>query len=494
MMKYLLAIDQGTTSSRAIIFDENINLVAIASKEVTSYYPKLGWVEQNGDEIYTSVITVMYEVLSKADLKLKDITAIGITNQRETTLVWDKNTGKPVYFALVWQSRQTEELCEAMRKRNMDDKIKNKTGLIIDPYFSCSKIRWILDNIKDGQMRAEAGELMFGTIDTWLTYRLTGKKVFVTDVSNASRTQLLNINTLQWDDELLALWKIPLIMMPEVRSSSEIYGYTDPELLYDKVPIAAMIGDQQASLFGQTCFDAGDVKNTYGTGCFMLMNIGDHVKISQHGLITTVAWKIDDQIRYALEGSVFVAGAAIQWLRDGLQLINDAPSSEKAALAVSDNGGVYVVPAFVGLGAPYWDSTALGAIFGITRGTTRDHLIRATLESLAYQTYDVLKAMEADTGYGITSLKVDGGASRNDFLMQWQANILNADVNRALINETTALGAALLAGLAVKVWNSIDEIKEKWKNDIVFKPLMDRSDVDQLLTKWHKAVIATRSF
>ncbi|MDD2592044.1 MAG: glycerol kinase GlpK, partial [Erysipelotrichaceae bacterium] len=483
-----------TTSSRAIIFDENINLVAIASKEVTSYYPKLGWVEQNGDEIYTSVITVMYEVLSKADLKLKDITAIGITNQRETTLVWDKNTGKPVYFALVWQSRQTEELCEAMRKRNMDDKIKNKTGLIIDPYFSCSKIRWILDNIKDGQMRAEAGELMFGTIDTWLTYRLTGKKVFVTDVSNASRTQLLNINTLQWDDELLALWKIPLIMMPEVRSSSEIYGYTDPELLYDKVPIAAMIGDQQASLFGQTCFDAGDVKNTYGTGCFMLMNIGDHVKISQHGLITTVAWKIDDQIRYALEGSVFVAGAAIQWLRDGLQLINDAPSSEKAALAVSDNGGVYVVPAFVGLGAPYWDSTALGAIFGITRGTTRDHLIRATLESLAYQTYDVLKAMEADTGYGITSLKVDGGASRNDFLMQWQANILNADVNRALINETTALGAALLAGLAVKVWNSIDEIKEKWKNDIVFKPLMDRSDVDQLLTKWHKAVIATRSF
>lgn len=493
-MKYLLAIDQGTTSSRAIIFDENINLVAIASKEVTSYYPKLGWVEQNGDEIYTSVITVMYEVLSKADLKLKDITAIGITNQRETTLVWDKNTGKPVYFALVWQSRQTEELCEAMRKRNMDDKIKNKTGLIIDPYFSCSKIRWILDNIKDGQMRAEAGELMFGTIDTWLTYRLTGKKVFVTDVSNASRTQLLNINTLQWDDELLALWKIPLIMMPEVRSSSEIYGYTDPELLYDKVPIAAMIGDQQASLFGQTCFDAGDVKNTYGTGCFMLMNIGDHVKISQHGLITTVAWKIDDQIRYALEGSVFVAGAAIQWLRDGLQLINDAPSSEKAALAVSDNGGVYVVPAFVGLGAPYWDSTALGAIFGITRGTTRDHLIRATLESLAYQTYDVLKAMEADTGYGITSLKVDGGASRNDFLMQWQANILNADVNRALINETTALGAALLAGLAVKVWNSIDEIKEKWKNDIVFKPLMDRSDVDQLLTKWHKAVIATRSF
>lgn len=376
----------------------------------------------------------------------------------------------------------------------MDDKIKNKTGLIIDPYFSCSKIRWILDNIKDGQMRAEAGELMFGTIDTWLTYRLTGKKVFVTDVSNASRTQLLNINTLQWDDELLALWKIPLIMMPEVRSSSEIYGYTDPELLYDKVPIAAMIGDQQASLFGQTCFDAGDVKNTYGTGCFMLMNIGNHVKISQHGLITTVAWKIDDQIRYALEGSVFVAGAAIQWLRDGLQLINDAPSSEKAALAVSDNGGVYVVPAFVGLGAPYWDSTALGAIFGITRGTTRNHLIRATLESLAYQTYDVLKAMEADTGYGITSLKVDGGASRNDFLMQWQANILNADVNRALINETTALGAALLAGLAVKVWNSIDEIKEKWKNDIVFKPLMDRSDVDQLLTKWHKAVIATRSF
>jgi glycerol kinase len=423
-----------------------------------------------------------------------DISAIGITNQRETTLIWDKVTGKPVYFALVWQSRQTEELCEAMRNRHVDEIIKTKTGLIIDPYFSASKIRWILDKIPNGQVRAENGELMFGTVDTWLAYRLTGKAIHVTDVSNASRTQLMNINTLKWDDELLALWNIPLAIMPFIKSTSEIYGYTDQSILNGSVPIAALVGDQQASLFGQTCFEAGDVKNTYGTGCFMLMNIGNGVKLSKNGLLTTVAWQIDKQVSYALEGSVFVAGAAIQWLRDGLRLLEDAPSSEQFAHEVSDNGGVYIVPAFVGLGAPYWDSGARGAIFGLTRGTTRAHLIRATLESLAFQTYDVLKSMESDTGFKIKVLKVDGGASRNNFLMQCQADIMQARINRALVNETTALGAAFLAGLAVGVYKSIDEIKEKWKNDIEFKPQKSQTEVELLLTKWRKAVEATRLF
>lgn len=493
-MQYLLAIDQGTTSSRAMIFDENINVLAIAQKEITSFYPEPGWVEQNGDEIYASVISVIFEALTKADLKMSDISAIGITNQRETTLIWDKATGKPVYFALVWQSRQTEELCEAMRNRHVDEMIKTKTGLIIDPYFSASKIRWILDKIESGQKRAENGELMFGTVDTWLAYRLSGKAIHVTDVSNASRTQLMNINTLKWDEELLALWNIPLAIMPCIKSTAEVYGYTDQSILNGTVPLAALVGDQQASLFGQACFEAGDVKNTYGTGCFMLMNIGDEVKLSKNGLLTTVAWQIHDQVSYALEGSVFVAGAAIQWLRDGLRLLEDAPSSEQFAHEVSDNGGVYIVPAFVGLGAPYWDSGARGAIFGLTRGTTRAHLIRATLESLAFQTYDVLKAMESDTGFKIKVLKVDGGASRNNFLMQCQADIMQSRINRALVNETTALGAAFLAGLAVGVYKSIDEIKEKWKNDIEFKPQKSQTEVDVSLTKWRKAVEATRLF
>ena len=493
-MQYLLAIDQGTTSSRAMIFDENINVLAIAQKEITSFYPEPGWVEQNGDEIYASVISVIFEALTKADLKMSDISAIGITNQRETTLIWDKATGKPVYFALVWQSRQTEELCEAMRNRHVDEMIKTKTGLIIDPYFSASKIRWILDKIPSGQARAEKGELMFGTVDTWLAYRLSGKAIHVTDVSNASRTQLMNINTLKWDEELLALWNIPLAIMPCIKSTSEVYGYTDQSILNGTVPLAALVGDQQASLFGQACFEAGDVKNTYGTGCFMLMNIGDEVKLSKNGLLTTVAWQIDKQVSYALEGSVFVAGAAIQWLRDGLRLLEDAPSSEQFAHEVSDNGGVYIVPAFVGLGAPYWDSGARGAIFGLTRGTTRAHLIRATLESLAFQTYDVLKAMESDTGFKIKVLKVDGGASRNNFLMQCQADIMQARINRALVNETTALGAAFLAGLAVGVYKSIDEIKEKWKNDIEFKPQKSQTEVEASLSKWRKAVEATRLF
>lgn len=493
-MKYLLAIDQGTTSSRAMIFDENINVMAIAQKEIESYYPKPGWVEQNADEIYASVIAVIHEALIKAGLRMNQINAIGITNQRETTVIWDKDNGKPVYFALVWQSRQTNELCERVRAQNVEAVIKAKTGLVIDSYFSASKIRWILDKIPDGQRRAENGELMFGTIDTWLVYKLTNHSVHVTDVSNASRTLLMDINSLSWDDELLSFWNIPKAILPEIKSTSEVYGLTAAEIVNAKIPIAALVGDQQASLFGQACFNAGDVKNTYGTGCFLLMNIGDKVKMSLNGLVTTVAWQLKDQVCYALEGSVFVAGAAIQWLRDGIKIIENATESEQMAKEVSDNGGVYVVPSFVGMGAPYWDADVKGAMFGITRGTTKAHLVRATLESLAYQTYDVLKAMESDTGYDVKLLKVDGGASRNNFLMQWQADILQANIKRAMVNETTALGAAFLAGLAVGVWESIDEIKEKWKNDIEFSPIMDQTDSDKLLQSWHKAVSATRMF
>lgn len=493
-MKYLLAIDQGTTSSRAMIFDENINVVAIAQKEIESYYPKPGWVEQNADEIYASVIAVIFEALTKAGLRMNQINAIGITNQRETTVIWDKDNGKPVYFALVWQSRQTNDICERVRAQNVEAIIKAKTGLVIDSYFSASKIRWVLDKIPDGQRKAENGELMFGTIDTWLVYKLTNHNVHVTDVSNASRTLLMDINSLKWDDELLSFWNIPKAILPEIKSTSEVYGLTATEIVNAEVPIAALVGDQQASLFGQACFNAGDVKNTYGTGCFLLMNIGDKVKMSLNGLVTTVAWQLKDQICYALEGSVFVAGAAIQWLRDGIKIIGNATESEQMAKEVSDNGGVYVVPSFVGMGAPYWDADVKGAMFGITRGTTKAHLVRATLESLAYQTYDVLKAMESDTGFDVKLLKVDGGASRNNFLMQFQADILQANIKRAMVNETTALGAAFLAGLAVGVWESIDEIKEKWKNDIEFTPIMDQAESDKLLQSWHKAVNATRIF
>ncbi len=493
-MKYLLAIDQGTTSSRAMIFDENINVMAIAQKEIESYYPKPGWVEQNADEIYASVIAVIFEALTKAGLRMNQINAIGITNQRETTVIWDKDNGKPVYFALVWQSRQTNDICERVRAQNVEAIIKAKTGLVIDSYFSASKIRWVLDKIPDGQRKAENGELMFGTIDTWLVYKLTNHNVHVTDVSNASRTLLMDINSLKWDDELLSFWNIPKAILPEIKSTSEVYGLTATEIVNAEVPIAALVGDQQASLFGQACFNAGDVKNTYGTGCFLLMNIGDKVKMSLNGLVTTVAWQLKDQICYALEGSVFVAGAAIQWLRDGIKIIGNATESEQMAKEVSDNGGVYVVPSFVGMGAPYWDADVKGAMFGITRGTTKAHLVRATLESLAYQTYDVLKAMESDTGFDVKLLKVDGGASRNNFLMQFQADILQANIKRAMVNETTALGAAFLAGLAVGVWESIDEIKEKWKNDIEFTPIMDQAESDKLLQSWHKAVNATRIF
>ncbi len=494
MKHYILSIDQGTTSSRVIIFDEEINIISVAQKEFPSYYPEPGWVEQNADEIYSSVVSVIYEALAKASLNLNDISAIGISNQRETTIVWDKKTGKPVYFALVWQSRQTADLCGEMKARGKEEFIQERTGLLIDSYFSSSKIRWILNKIPDGQKRAEAGELLCGTVDSWLVYRMTNGKVHVTDVSNASRTQLMNLRTLSWDPELCELWNIPMCMLPKICSNSEIYGTTAPESFGASVPIAALVGDQQASLFGQACFHKGDVKNTYGTGCFLLMNIGKEVQRSHNGLVTTVAWKVKDEVDYALEGSVFVAGAAIQWLRDGLKVIKTAPESEERAKSVKNTDGVYVVPAFVGLGAPYWDSDVKGAIFGLTRGTTENHIIRATLESLAYQTYDVLKAMESDTGVKIETLKVDGGASRNNFLMQFQSDLLQAVISRSQVSETTSLGAAFLAGLAVGVWKDTDEISQKWKNDLEFKPERDPKEIEERLSGWHKAIKAAQAY
>ncbi len=494
MAKYILGIDQGTTSSRVVIFDEDVNVVAIAQKEITCYYPQPGWVEQNADEIYSSVVSCIFDALSNAGLSLRDISGIGITNQRETTVVWEKESGKPVHFALVWQSRQTEELCNRVKEAGKEEFIREKTGLLIDPYFSSSKIRWILDNIPDGQKRAENGELYCGTVDSWLIYRLTNRKLHITDATNASRYQLMDLHTLNWDKELCEIWNIPMCMLPDIVDTSGIYGCTDAALFGFEVPICSAVGDQQASLFGQACFEAGNVKNTYGTGCFLLMNIGDKVQLSENGLVTTVAWKIGDQINYALEGSVFVAGSAIQWLRDGLKLIRTAGESEDRSLMVESTDGVYVVPAFTGMGAPYWDAQARGAIFGLTRGTSDNHLIRATLESLAYQTYDVLKAMESDTGLNIKELKVDGGACRNNFLMQFQADLLQAVINRSQIIETTVLGAAYLAGLAVGIWKSEEEIAQKWHNGGHFEPQMSKEDSEKHLEGWHKAVEATRSF
>ncbi len=494
MSKYILGIDQGTTSSRVVIFDENVDIVSVSQQEITCYYPKPGWVEQDANEIYQSVVSCMKNALEKANLSLSDISGIGITNQRETTIVWDKTSGEPVYHALVWQSRQTEELCSEMKKSGKAQLIREKTGLLIDPYFSSSKIRWILNQIENGQERAEKGELYCGTVDSWLVYCLSGKKVHISDVSNASRYQLMNLKTLNWDDELCQLWNIPKCMLPEIVSSSQTYGYTDKESLGTEVPICSVIGDQQASLFGQACFNKGDVKNTYGTGCFLLMNIGDTPFLSDNGLVTTVAWKIKDKVQYALEGSVFVAGSAIQWLRDGLKLIKTAGESEDLANSVDSSDGLYVVPAFTGMGAPYWDANARGAVFGITRGTTAAHLTRATLESLAYQTYDVLKAMEQDTGSKITELKVDGGASSNNYLMQFQSDLLQADINRSQIVETTVLGATYLAGLECGIWQNEEEIAERWHNGGHFEAKQSEEEVNELLKGWHTAVEATRMF
>ena len=492
MSSYILSIDQGTTSSRAIVFDEKLQIVGVAQKEIPNFFPKPGWVEMDANDIYQSVIDVVKEVLIKTRIMPVEIKGIGITNQRETTIVWDQKTGKPVYNALVWQSRQTNDLCEQVIRAGHSNYIKEKTGLPVDPYFSASKIRWILDHIDEGQQRAIAGELMFGTVDSWLVYKLSNGRTHITDVSNASRTMLMDIDKLCWDKKLLDIWNIPEVMLPEIKESSTIYDYTD--FLETEIPIASVIGDQQSALFGQMCFEEGQCKNTYGTGCFLLFNTGKKRVNSKNGLVSTIAWKIGDEVYYALEGSVFVAGSAIQWLRDGLKLIETAPESEERAARVPDSGGVYVVPAFTGLGAPYWDQNARGAIFGLTRGTTRSHLIRATLESLAYQTFDVIEALENDTNITLKGLQVDGGACRNNLLMQFQADILHAEIIRPVNFETTALGACMLAGLAVGAFKSQDELRMMYNVDRRFEPMISITHQSRLIQGWKKAVRATMEF
>lgn len=492
---YILALDQGTTSSRAILFNQKGEIVHIAQKEFTQYFPQPGWVEHNPNEIWGSILAVIATVLSEAAVEPKQIAAIGITNQRETTVVWDKQTGQPIYNAIVWQSRQTAQICEQLKQAGYDDVFREKTGLLIDAYFSGTKVKWILDHVEGAREKAERGELLFGTIDTWLTWKLSGGKVHVTDYSNASRTLMFNIYEQRWDDELLNILHVPKAMLPDVRPSSEIYAHTAPYHFFgQEVPIAGIAGDQQAALFGQACFEEGMAKNTYGTGCFMLMNTGEKAVQSNHGLLTTIAWGIDGKVEYALEGSIFVAGSAIQWLRDGLRMIKEAKDSEAYATKVQSTDGVYVVPAFVGLGTPYWDSDVRGAVFGLTRGRTKEHFIRATLESLAYQTKDVLTAMEADAGITLKTLRVDGGAVKNNFLMQFQSDILGVPVERPVVNETTALGAAYLAGLAVGYWQSREEIAKQWNIDRAFEPKMNVDVQQQLYDGWKKAVRAAQMF
>jgi glycerol kinase len=493
--EYILSLDQGTTSSRAILFNKSGEIVDVAQKEFTQIFPKPGWVEHNAQEIWSSVTSVIAEVLSKTNVSPKSIAGIGITNQRETTVVWDKETGMPVYNAIVWQSRQTAEICEELKEKGYNDLFRSKTGLLIDAYFSGTKVKWILDNVEGAREKAENGKLLFGTIDTWLIWKLSGGKAHVTDYTNASRTLMYNIYDLQWDNQLLEILDIPKSMLPEVRSSSEVYAHTlDQHFQGESVPIAGVAGDQQAALFGQACYEKGMAKNTYGTGCFMLMNTGETAVPSKNGLLTTIAWGVDGKVEYALEGSIFVAGSAIQWLRDGLRMFDDAPKSEEYANRVASTDGVYMVPAFVGLGTPYWDSDARGAIFGLTRGTTKEHFIRATLESLAYQTKDVLKAMEIDSGIELKKLRVDGGAVKNNFLMNFQSDILDVPVERPVVNETTALGAAYLAGLAVGFWKNREEIAEQWKVEKSFEANMDESQREQLYDGWKQAVEATMGF
>ena len=495
MKKYILSLDQGTTSSRAILFNKKGEIVHSAQKEFTQHFPKPGWVEHNAQEIWGSILAVIATCLSEADVKPEQIAGIGITNQRETTVVWDKTTSKPIYNAIVWQSRQTAEICDELKEKGYSEMVREKTGLLIDAYFSGTKVKWILDNVEGAREKAENGDLLFGTIDSWLVWKLSGGKAHVTDYSNASRTLMFNIHDLQWDDELLDMLTIPKSMLPEVRPSSEIYGETiDYHFFGQNVPIAGVAGDQQAALFGQACFGEGMAKNTYGTGCFMLMNTGEKAVASEHGLLTTIAWGIDGKVNYALEGSIFVAGSAIQWLRDGMRMFKDASESEGYASRVESTDGVYVVPAFVGLGTPYWDSEVRGAMFGVTRGTTKEHFIRATLESLAYQTKDVLCAMEADSGIELKTLRVDGGAVKNNFLMKFQSDILDVPVERPVINETTALGAAYLAGLAVGYWKNQDEIKSQWHMDKRFEPTMEAETSEELYAGWKKAIEATKAF
>jgi glycerol kinase len=493
MDQYILSLDQGTTSSRAIIFDKQGAIIAVAQKEFTQFFPQPGWVEHDANEIWSTQLGVAAEAISKAGLTVENIAAIGITNQRETTVVWERATGKPVYNAIVWQDRRTASFCDELKRKQLDAIIKQKTGLVIDAYFSATKIKWILDNVEGARKKAANGELCFGTIDTWLLWNLTKGQIHATDVSNASRTMLCNINTLQWDGELEKIFNIPGSMLPQIRSSSEVYGHTQNILSAKNIPIAGMAGDQQAALFGQMCTQPGMVKNTYGTGCFMLMNTGEQPVSSTHNLLTTVAWKVNGITQYALEGSVFIAGAVVQWLRDGLGIINKSSDVEALAAKVPGNEGVYVVPAFTGLGAPYWNQDARGTIVGLTRGSNASHIARAALESIAYQTMDVLKAMEADSGILIKELRVDGGATANDLLMQFQADILNTKVLRPTITETTALGAAYLAGLAVGYWKSIDDIHEQWLIDKTFSPSMKDNQRNELTSGWQRAVKTTIS-
>ncbi len=488
--KYILALDQGTTSSRAIIFDFAGNIVGVAQKEFTQYFPQTGWVEHDAEEIWASQLAVAQAVIKKNKIKVAEIAAVGITNQRETTVVWNAETGAPVGNAIVWQDRRTAPICDALKARGLDNLVRRKTGLVIDAYFSGTKIQWILDNTEGARELAQAGELRFGTIDTWLLWKLTGGAVHATDYSNASRTMLFDIHNLRWDDQLLMAMNIPKSMLPKVHNSSHIFGETEAHLFGESLVIAGIAGDQQAALFGQNCRTAGMAKNTYGTGCFMLMNTGNSAITSKNGLLTTIAWGLNGEIEYALEGSVFIAGAAIQWLRDGLQLIASAPESEELATSVASADGVYVVPAFTGLGAPYWDMYARGAIFGLTRGTDKAQLVRATLESLAYQTKDVLDAMEQDSGIALRTLRVDGGACANNFLMQFQADILQTPVDRPKIIETTALGAAFLAGLAVGFWSE-DDLRAQWQLDQQFVPDMPIAESEKLYAGWQKAVRKT---
>ncbi len=489
--KYILALDQGTTSSRAIVFDHNGQICSVAQKEFTQYFPKPGWVEHDANEIWSSEASVIAEAITQIDINGLDIAAIGITNQRETTIVWDIDTEEPIYHAIVWQDRRTAEYCDKLKAQGLVDKVREKTGLIIDAYFSGTKIKWILDNVPGARKRAEMGKLRFGNVDSWLIWRLTRGTAHVTDVTNASRTMLFNINTLQWDDDLLKLLDIPRSMMPEVKSSSEIMAHTKTTIFAHEVPIAGVAGDQQAALFGQMCIEPGSIKNTYGTGCFVMLNVGEKPVLSKNNLLTTVAWKIGDKVNYALEGSIYVGGSVVQWIRDGLGFIKSSSEIEELASTVPDSGGVYFVPALTGLAAPYWDPYARGLICGITRGTTRAHIARAALDGIAFQTYDIAQAMAKDMNAPLTELKVDGGASRNNLLMQFQANLLGINVVRPKITETTALGAAYLAGLAVGFWESIDELRQQWQVERTFEPVKDSPEIEEAKKGWADAIQRT---
>ena len=491
MKKYILALDQGTTSSRAIVFDHDGKICSVAQKEFTQYFPKPGWVEHNPNEIWSSQASVIAESISAIDINGLDIAGIGITNQRETTIVWDVDTDEPIYNAIVWQDRRTADYCDKLKAEGLIDTIREKTGLIIDAYFSGTKIKWILDNVPGARQRAEQGKLRFGNVDSWLVWRLTRGEVHVTDVTNASRTMLFNINTLKWDADLLKLLDIPVSMLPEVKSSSEVYGHTKTTIFAHEVPISGIAGDQQAALFGQMCIEPGAIKNTYGTGCFVMLNTGEKPVKSENNLLTTIAWKIGDKINYALEGSIYVGGSVVQWLRDGLCCIKSSSEIEELAASVPDSGGVFFVPALTGLAAPYWDQHARGTIIGITRGTTTAHIARAALDGIAFQTYDIARAMAKDMGAPLTELKVDGGASRNNLLMQYQANLLGIKVVRPKITETTALGAAYLAGLAVGFWKDLDEIKQQWQVERTFEPVPDNKEIAAAKQGWADAIRRT---